>query len=93
MAWRKQDWSPRRDVLVPKVGQRVVFLDRVDRYPHFVVPAGATGVLIKYDPTDSIRVRLDYLLPGAEEWRNEVHWTVEADDIEAFHTEVAPILT
>jgi hypothetical protein len=29
---------------------------------------------------DIVRVRLDCWVPGAEEWGNEVHWYVLADD-------------
>jgi len=59
----------------PPAGARVELVVDVDRYPHFVAPAGATGVVVDLDdPQIILAVRLDEPLVGAEEWSNEVHW-------------------
>ena len=56
-------------------GDRVELVVDVDRFPHFVAPAGATGVVVDLgDPQIVLAVRLDAPLAGAEEWDNEVHW-------------------
>lgn len=65
----------------------------IDRYPNFVVPKGAKGTIVEYDPSEIIRVQLDNHLDGAEEWRNEVHWYENADNIEEFHLDVAPLVS
>lgn len=47
----------------------------VDRYPHFIAPAGATGTVVDHGDSQMVlAVRLDEYLPGAEEWENEVQW-------------------
>lgn len=75
-------------------GTRVRLLSDVDRYPHFVAPAGSTGEVVEYS-NDSIRVRLDDDLEGAEEWGNEIQWyqgMFEEEDFEAaFRNEVEVI--
>jgi hypothetical protein len=78
-----------RDALdeAPPLGTRVEFTRPVERYPHFLVPAGATGVVTR-DGTDHhlYSVKLDDRLAGAEDWDNEVIWVLDtgsnpADDI------------
>lgn len=54
-------------------GQRVRLAREIERYPHYVAPAGAEGTVTKNDK-DLIAVRLDDQLEGAEEWDNEVQW-------------------
>lgn len=54
-------------------GDRVRLTRNVDRYPHFIAPAGATGVLTSCD-NDLWAVRLDLKVDGAEDWDNEVQW-------------------
>jgi hypothetical protein len=59
----------------PAAGSRVELVVDVDRYPHFVAPAGSTGTVVDHgDPQIVLAVRLDEPLAGAEEWDNEVHW-------------------
>lgn len=73
---------------LPATGSRGRLRRSVDRFPHFVAQAGATGTVT--EATDSlIALRLDELLPGAEEWDNEVCWT--SDDIEAAEQTVAAV--
>ena len=56
-------------------GSRVELVVDVDRYPHFVAPAGATGTVVEHgDPGIVLAVRLDEPVAGAEDWDNEVHW-------------------
>lgn len=58
---------------LPAVGSRWKLKRDVDRFPHFVAPAGAEGTIT--DTYDSnISLRLDEPLAGAEEWDNEVVW-------------------
>ncbi len=56
------------------VGTRVRLIHDEDRYPHFIAPKGATGVVVETADNIDHAVRLDENLPGAEEWGNEVHW-------------------
>jgi hypothetical protein len=63
----------------PAVGARVLFVDQLDRYPHFTVPAGATGIVTQSD-LDIYTVKVDQTIPGAEEWNNEVIWQVSDDE-------------
>ena len=73
---------------LPAVGSRGRLRRNVDRFPHFIAKAGATGTVT--EATDSlIAVRMDEVLPGAEEWDNEVCWT--PDDIEAADQTVAAV--
>jgi len=73
---------------LPSLGSRGRLRRSVDRFPHFVAQAGATGTVT--EATDSlIALRLDESLPGAEEWDNEVCWT--SDDIESADQTVAAV--
>ncbi len=63
----EQDAAP-----YPRVGERVRLTQDVERYPHFIAPKGAEGVVVSED--DVYAVKLDVFVPGAEEWENEVHW-------------------
>ncbi|HET9154490.1 MAG TPA: hypothetical protein VFN85_10285 [Solirubrobacterales bacterium] len=73
---------------LPVTGSRGRLRRSVDRFPHFVAQAGATGTVT--EATDSlIALRLDELQRGAEEWDNEVCWT--SDDIEAAEQTVAAV--
>lgn len=67
---------------LPAPGDRVRLTVEVWRYPHFLVPAGATGTVV--DMTDAVpemfAVRLDEFVPGASEWDNEIHWILEYGD-------------
>lgn len=64
-------------------GDKVVFEQEVDRYPHFVVPAGASGTVVHSD-SELLSVEVDTHVAGAEEWDNCVHWydTDDGDGIE-----------
>ena len=55
------------------VGTRVELVRDVDRFPHFIAPKGAQGEVV-YADEHTISVRMDELVPGAEEWDNEVCW-------------------
>ncbi len=56
------------------VGTRVRLTHAVDRYPHFIAPEGATGVVTE-SSDELVAVRLDLNVEGAHEWDNEVHWS------------------
>lgn len=59
---------------LPVVGSRGRLRRAVERFPHFVIGAGATGTVT--EATESlIALRMDDLVAGSEEWDNEVCWT------------------
>lgn len=59
--------------LVPGV---VVRLTRdVERFPHFIAPAGSIGEVVDIGDRTVFAVRLDEPVAGAEDWSNEVHWS------------------
>ena len=57
-------------------GQRVEFGALLERYPHFTIPAGATGV-VDYVDSSLLSVRMDELVPGLEAWENHVDFQPE----------------
>lgn len=60
---------------------RVKFRHDVDRYPHFIVPAGALGTVVDVGDAQIFAVKMDEQVPGAEDWENECHWVpVNGDD-------------
>lgn len=70
------DWPEDREI---PAGTRVVLTQDVERYPHFIAPAGSTGTVVDLGDDTIFAVRLDEHLPGAEEWHNEVHWSSDWD--------------
>ena len=62
------------------VGTRVRLKHDVDRFPHFIAPAGSLGKLIDVGEPGLVVMQLDKPLPGAEEWRNEIHWYLPNGD-------------
>lgn len=75
-------------------GTRVRLARNVERYPHFVAPAGAEGVITTISE-NLIAVRLDEDVEGADEWNNEVHWHDEMysdeDYRDVFRADVEPL--
>jgi hypothetical protein len=82
-----------------KVGDLVRFVRQVDRFPHFSVPVGATGVLVEYTRGSLIgeaehkvggcaHVRVHATLSGGEEWDNCVEWIDDLETFEDFHKDV-----
>jgi hypothetical protein len=62
--------------VMPTAGERFVLTANVDRYPHFIAVRGSVGTVTEV--TDLVVcLRLDDLLPGAEEWDNEVVWSLD----------------
>lgn len=61
---------------LPVLGARVRLRRGIERFPHFRVEAGATGA-ITIATEDLIAMKMDLLVPGAEEWDNEVCWNPE----------------
>lgn len=57
----------------PLVGMRYRLRRDVDRFPHFIAPAGSTGTLDELNDGE-IWLRLDEPLAGAEEWANRLEW-------------------
>jgi hypothetical protein len=68
------------DVLDYAVGSRLVLKHDVDRYPHFIAPKGATGTVVHSEWGEVFCVRMDEPIPGAEDWDNEVIWSVRDGD-------------
>ena len=73
---------------IHELGARVRFLRNVERFPHFVVKAGETGVVAN-NCGGCYAVRLDRHEPGADGWGNEVLWN-KADplDLGDYHLDV-----
>ena len=65
-------------------GTRLRLTCDVDRYPHFIAPAGSVGTVV--DTSDGVvSVRMDNTIAGAEDWDNEVVWSLrDGDDITAY---------
>ncbi len=55
------------------VGTRVRLRKEIERFPHFMAPAGLTGRVV-YHEHGEIDVEMDAPLPGAEEWDNQIVW-------------------
>lgn len=73
---------------LPAVGSRGRLRRGVERFPHFVIDAGATGTVTV--ATESlIALRMDDLVAGAEEWDNEVCWT--SDDAATADQRIAAV--
>lgn len=68
-------------------GARVRTLRTIDRFPDFMVAAGAAGVVVQSNDA-ILRVRMDATIPGAEEWDNEIHWYRGNDEDVAADVEV-----
>jgi hypothetical protein len=68
---------------LPDIGARFRLVRDVDRYPHFICPAGSCGTVT--DTTaGNISLRMDEYLPGAEEWANEILWSDDFGERAAF---------
>ena len=63
----------------PIVGTRVRLTEAAERFPHFIAPKGAVGVVTVADD-HLFAVKLDTHLDGCEEWDNEVCWVPEDDE-------------
>ena len=63
---------------MPTVGQRVTLVHEADRFPHALVPAGATGTVNHVD-AGMIGVRLDEHVEGLEEWENDLMFYAEQE--------------
>lgn len=47
----------------PAEGERVIFIEAVERYPHFTIPAGTTGEVVYMDDR-TVTVATDQFIPG-----------------------------
>ena len=73
-----------------KPGLRVRLARDVDRYPHFIARAGATGTVTEIG--DVVRVHMDEPIEGCEEWDNDIEWCAAAGDDAASDLEALPML-
>jgi hypothetical protein len=64
----------------PAIGARVRLAHDLDRFPHFLAPAGSLGTVVDIGDPGVYAVRLDETLPGAEEWDNAIIWSVRDGD-------------
>jgi len=53
---------------------RVRLTRKVERFPHFEVPEGATGTVV-FNEDGLLICKMDVLILGCEEWDNEVIWS------------------
>lgn len=60
-------------------GDRVRLTRPVERFPHFIAPEGATGTVTEASAA-LILVHMDDTLAGAEEWDNQIAWSVPDGD-------------
>lgn len=56
-----------------KIGQRIVLIMEVDRYPYFIAPRMATGTVTEVS-NRHITAKMDQLIEGAETWGNCIVW-------------------
>jgi hypothetical protein len=63
---------------LPPFGARFQLTEPVERFPHFLAPAGATGTIVEASE-HVISLHMDEYLAGAEPWDNEVTWTEDDD--------------
>jgi hypothetical protein len=77
---------PAEQQLLP-VGTRVRLSNPVDRYPHFIAEAGSLGTVASSD-ADVLAVELDEPLAGAEDWDNQVLWSLRDGDQPSWDLEV-----
>jgi len=63
---------------LPAVGARFRLTEAVERFPHFTAPAGAAGTVTDASP-HVVCMHMDDYLPGAEDWDNEIVWTIDND--------------
>ncbi|HSE46937.1 MAG TPA: hypothetical protein VLA89_16580, partial [Gemmatimonadales bacterium] len=76
-AWKKKhNWPSNL-----RVGDRVVLRREVERFPHFTVTAGMTGEVVLIE-AGNLHVRMDEPIVGAEEWDNEIIWTLSDENPE-----------
>lgn len=62
-------------------GDRVRLRHDVDRYPHFLAAGGSLGTVTSADQ-DVVCVRMDDFIAGAEDWDNEIVWSLrDGDDV------------
>jgi hypothetical protein len=67
------------------VGTKVQFVEDVERYPHFTIPAGVTGVVV-HGTNEGIGVRVDQVVEGLTdnaEWEGVFLWDAGTWDDEA----------
>ena len=70
------------ELLRLRPGDPVRLLRGAGRYPHFILGAGATGVISSNELEPDLHwgtlwVRIDEHVPGAEEWDNRVSFSID----------------
>lgn len=71
------------------VGDRVIFKEEVHRYPHFIVPKGASGLVVSIEYAvkyglpareDMVNIKIDQEIQGMDEWDNIFQYHPNCDD-------------
>lgn len=65
-----------RRIDLPKVGERAKLSRIVERFPHFWIAVGAAGTITEAT-VHLIALRMDEQISGAEEWDNELCWSLD----------------
>ena len=72
-----------------KMGDRVVLLQDVERFPHAIVAEGATGTVAEVE-RGHLAVVLDDIVEGLEEWDNWLIWCDTGDaDMDCVDNDIA----
>lgn len=75
------EMNPQADGAVAVPGDRIRLRRNVERFPHFIAKAGSLGEITEAHGDGSVWAKMDVLIPGCEEWDNEIAWTdVDAAD-------------
>jgi hypothetical protein len=61
-------------------GQRVVFVEALERDPHFTIPAGATGT-VNYSDDHLLTITIDEPMAELAPWDNQVDFRKEDFDL------------
>lgn len=59
---------------------RVTLKRDIERFPHFIAPAGTTGTVNDIN-NDTIAMGMDTVIEGAAEWDNDLVWTDDQLDV------------
>lgn len=68
-------------------GDRVELVDYFDRFPHFLVAPGATGVVSSVE-NNLLCVKMDETIAGCEEWDNEIVFVLPEEAAEVLNVKV-----
>jgi hypothetical protein len=70
--WSCRSCGHRRPAL--EIGTRVRLKHNVDRFPHFLAPAGSVGTVLELDEVGGVWIEMEQRIPGCKEWNNAIVW-------------------